>query len=266
MLKEPFLNKTHKPIIGMVHLAGLPGSVNFRQSLEKTLERAVEETKILVEAGFDAIMFQNTGDVPASEEGDEATVACMTAIGQKIKEVCPIPLGVNVLMNGSKAAFAIAKAVQASFVRIKINTGAVVTITGIVDSQPHEVRAFQNRIDAVDITVLGDIFDRTSTPLGTFPLPVLADLSLRHGGSDALVISGYDAADTQSRLKLLHEAIPSAYLITGGGANVDNLQDFLACSDAIIVGSSVKTGGKFMDPVDPRKAEGFMKRAREIRS
>ena len=254
-----------KPVIGMVHLAGLPGSVHFEEPFSLTLDRALRETHMLVDAGFDALLLQNTGDVPALEEGDEATVAFMTAAGIKIREACPVALGVNVLMNGSKAAFAVASAVEADFVRIKINVGAVVTSTGIVQASPHEVLEFRNRIGAKNIKVMGDIYDRTSAPVGELPLVVMADLALRHGGADALVVSGYDVADTKARLRTLRKAYPETYLITGGGVNAENLDEFMELSDAIIVGSSIKTGGHFLDPVDPEKAEEFIRRANEFR-
>lgn len=250
----------------MVHLAGLPGSVHFDEPFAKTLERALTEARILEDAGFDALLLQNTGDVPASEEGDEATVAFMTLAAHTIKQTCQIPLGINVLMNGSKASLAIAKAVQAAFVRIKINIGAVTTSTGIVEANPHEILSFRNRIEGKDLLILGDTYDRTSAPLGELPLEVFADLAIRHADVDALVISGYDVADTQARLKLLRKKLPDAFLITGGGANTKNLPDLMQLSDAVIVGSSIKTGGGFLDPVDPQKASAFTKTAQEIRS
>jgi membrane complex biogenesis BtpA family protein len=263
--KNSFLSQDSKPVIGMVHLGGLPGSVHFNEPFARTLQRALEEAKILVEAGFDALLFQNTGDVPALEEGDEATVAFMTAAGIRIKEICPVPVGVNVLMNGSKAAFAIARAIGADFVRIKINIGAVATSTGIVEADPHEILAFRNRIGAREILILGDVYDRTSAPVGEFPLPVLADLAIRHADVDALVVSGYDASDTQARLKLLRVHLPGAALVAGGGVNINNLGEFLQLTDAIIVGSSIKTGGNFLDRVDAHKADEFMKAARTLR-
>ena len=64
---------------------------------------------------------------------------------------------------------------------------------------------------------------------------------------------------------MLREHFPDSFLITGGGANVENLARFMELSDAIIVGSSVKTGGDFLDPVDPVKAKKLMEAARDIR-
>ena len=254
-----------KPIIGMLHLAALPGSVHFSDPVEKTIERAVAEYRILTDCGFDGAILQNTGDVPALEYGDEATVACMTKAGLAIRAESGIILGVNVLMNGSKAALAIAKAIGADFVRVKINSGVVATSTGMVQANPHEVLAFRKRIQADDIDLVGDLYDRTAAPIGEFPLDVLADLALRHADIRALVVSGYDYRDLISRLKLLRQKLPKALLIVGGGANIENLPELMPLSDGIIVGSSIKSGGGFLDPVDPEKASQFIRAVNRLR-
>jgi membrane complex biogenesis BtpA family protein len=264
-MDNSFFETINKPVIGMVHLGALPGSVHFKEPFEAVLTRAIQEARTLADAGFDALLLQNTGDVPASEEGDEATVAFMTRAGLQIRETCRCPLGINVLMNGSKAALAIASAVEADFVRIKINVGAVTTSTGIIAADPHAVLAFRKRIGAENLILLGDLYDRTSTPLGTFPLPVLADLTVRHAAADALVISGYDVEDTLSRMELLRNRLPAAKLVAGGGVTTENLSRFMERSDAIIVGSSIKTGGAFLDPVDPQKARHFMETANRLK-
>lgn len=259
------LKNGKKPIIGMVHLAALPGSVHYEESFDKTEERAIREFKTLNDCGFDGAIMQNTGDVPALENGDEATVAFMTKVGLMLKQTSNLIIGVNVLMNGSKAALAIAKAIQADFVRIKINSGAVSTSTGIVQANPHEVLSFRNRIRAADIDMIGDLYDRTAAPIGEFPLEVLADLALRHADIHALVVSGYDHSDLVERLRLLRKKLPEALLIVGGGAKKSNLPELIDLSDGMIVGSSIKSGGGFLDPIAVEKASDFMAEANRLR-
>ncbi len=254
-----------KPIVGMVHLAALPGSVHWSEPFDETATRAVNEFRILSESGFDGAILQNVGDVPALENGDEATVAFMTKAGLMLRSASDLILGVNVLMNGSKAALAIAKAIEADFVRIKINSGAATTSTGIVQANPYELLSFRNRIRATDIDMIGDLYDRTAAPVGKFPLEVLADLALRHADMRALVVSGYDYQALIERLKLLRKKLPYAFLIVGGGAKESNLAELLDLSDGIIVGSSIKSGGGFLDPIDLERAHSFMQEADRLR-
>jgi membrane complex biogenesis BtpA family protein len=256
---------TYKPIVAMIHLAALPGASVGGEALPHVLDRAVQEARQLTEAGFDALLVQNTGDVPASHEGDEATVAFMTRIAGAIQENTDLPLGVNVLMNGSRASLAIAQAVEASFVRLKIVVGTVVTSTGMVSADPHGVLSFRQRIGASGVAILADVYDRTSAPVGDMPLEVMADLAVRHGGADGLVIAGYSVDDTLARLRTLRRTLPSTRLLVGGGAKPGNLQEMMEVSDGIIVGSAYKTGGHFLDPVDPEKAAAFMAAANEAR-
>lgn len=260
------LESEKNPLIGMVHLGGLPGSVHYNESWKAVEDRAVAEARTLETSGFDGILIQNTGDVPAIEEGDEATVAFMTAIGLRIKKEAPNALlGVNVLMNGSKAALAIAKAIGADFVRIKINTGVVSTSTGLVQADPHDVLSFRNRINAQDIDMVGDLYDRTAAPVGEFPLAILGDLAIRHADIKALVVSGYNYEDLINRINVLREKLPSARIIVGGGAKASNIKELIEISDGVIIGSSIKTGGGFLDPIDPQKAKAFVKTADHYR-
>ena len=259
------LSSGKKPIIGMVHLAALPGSVHFDEPFERTAERAVKEFKTLADSGFDGAILQNTGDVPALEYGDEATVAFMTKAGLTLKAAADMMLGVNVLMNGSSAALAIAKAIEADFIRVKINSGVVAASTGIVEANPHALLSFRNRIQAKNIDLIGDLYDRTAAPVGEFPLEVLADLAIRHADMRALVVSGYNHQDLISRLELLRSKLPNALLVVGGGAKKSNLSELMPLSDGIIVGSSIKSGGGFLDPIDPEKAKDFMNAVNKLR-
>ncbi len=255
-----------KPIIAMIHLAPLPGAVTGSASLEDVTTRAVHEARILSKVGFDALLLQNTGDVPAAHDGDEATIAYMTRIAEMVKRNVDVPLGINVLMNGSRAALAIASAVGAEFVRIKILAGASITSTGLVSADPHDVLAFRKRIGAEDIMILADVYDRTSAPLGEMPLEVMADLVVRHGHASGLVISGFSFDDLIDRLQCLRTHHPDFKLIVGGGANKSNISRLLELSDGIIVGSAYKKDGRFLDPVDEDKAKAFIDAVHKHRS
>ena len=113
--------------------------------------------------------------------------------------------------------------------------------------------------------MIGDLYDRTAAPVGAFPLEVLADLALRHADMAALVISGYDHQDLIARLKLMREKLPKALLVIGGGAKKSNLSQLMHLCDGLIVGSSIKSGGGFLDPIDPEKASAFMDEANRLR-
>ena len=67
-LKEVF-PQTKKPIIGMIHLAPLPGLYPHRgEPLSAIQEQALEDARRMADAGFDGFLIQNSNDRPPSLE------------------------------------------------------------------------------------------------------------------------------------------------------------------------------------------------------
>ena len=59
------LRAGHKPVVGMVQLAPLPGGSRYRDAgIDDVLGAALAEADILCANGIDALMVQNLGDIP----------------------------------------------------------------------------------------------------------------------------------------------------------------------------------------------------------
>jgi membrane complex biogenesis BtpA family protein len=246
-----------RTLIGMLHLPPLPGSALHDGTPLPAIERrAVAEATELAAAGFDGLMLQNAGHGPPGKDADLATVAQMAAIARAVCQEVHIPLGVNVLKNGVETAFAIASAVGASFVRIKVYVGAVVGSEGIVEGGAQAALAERRRLGLDHVAILGDILDRTSQPLADVPLAELADWAVRHGHADALVITGRDMAETRAMLAAVRGADETTPLVVGGGATSENAADLLRVADALIVGSALKDS--YTEPISRGRARAFV--------
>ena len=70
-----------KPVIGMVHLAALPGSPLYDRDsgLDGIVAAAGKDLDALQAAQFDAVMFGNENDRPYELEVDTASTAASTA-------------------------------------------------------------------------------------------------------------------------------------------------------------------------------------------
>ncbi|MFM7799446.1 MAG: BtpA/SgcQ family protein, partial [Planctomycetota bacterium] len=71
---------THRfpgPLIGMVHLAALPGTPRGEWRVERIAKAAAAEAKALEDAGFDAVLVENMHDLPylRREVGPEIVAA-----------------------------------------------------------------------------------------------------------------------------------------------------------------------------------------------
>jgi len=55
-------------------------------------------------------------------------------------------------------------------------------------------------------------------------------------------------------------ACPKARLFIGSGTTLGNVRDYLELSDGVIVGSSLKRGGRIANPVDVRRVAALRRR------
>jgi membrane complex biogenesis BtpA family protein len=252
-------------LVGMLHLPALPGSALHRgETLREIESRTVAEAECLAEAGFHALMLQNTGQGPPGKDADVATVAQLAVIGHAVRSAVRLPLGINVLKNGVETALAVAAAVDASFIRIKVYVGAIVGSEGIVEGRAQAALDERHRLGLDDVAILADVLDRTSRPLGDAPLAELADWAVRHGHADALVITGRDIRETAAMLDDVRNAV-EVPLVVGGGATPDNVGSLLQQADSIIVGGALKDEASYDAPISLERARAFVAAARSGR-
>src|SRR5260221_195002 len=128
-----------RAVIGMVHLAPLPGAPLYEGSLQDVLARALADAEALAAGGVDAIAVENFGDRPFRKSRvDPETIAAMTRVITELARSVALPFGVNVLRNDASAALAIAAATGAAFIRVNVHTGAVVADQGIIEGEAAE--------------------------------------------------------------------------------------------------------------------------------
>ena len=127
-------------LVGVLHLAALPGSPRFDRNFAAVVDTAVTEARVLAECGFDAVMVENFGDTPFVPDGvAPITIAAMTRVGTAVSEAAPtLSLGINVLRNDADAAMAIAAVCGGSMIRINVHSGARLTDQGLIAGHAHE--------------------------------------------------------------------------------------------------------------------------------
>jgi membrane complex biogenesis BtpA family protein len=259
MEQRQFFSRLHKPVIGMIHLRPLPGSAAYTGGGSgPALEQALADGRLLDAAGVDAILLQNTGDLPAMSDGGPETIAYMTAIGMVLRQELKTPFGVNILANGTESAPTVAAAIGAVFVRIKVYVGAVVGIGGVMQGSAQRAQDFTGRIDARKIEIAADVYHRTSRPLGDMPIKDVAHYASFHGAASALVVTGGSVDESLDRLRRVKGTVKSLPVYAGGGTTADNVHRFMAVCDGVIVGNAVKTGPEFQGCVDRDRLMAYM--------
>lgn len=269
----PIRRLPDQAIIGMVHLAPLPGSPAGRQPLSKVVQAACHDARLLADAGFDALIIENFGDAPFRPTTvDPHTVAFMTVAVRAVMAAVSIPVGVNVLRNDAIAAVAIAGVCGAAFVRVNVHTGAYATDQGLMEGRADETLRYRRRLTggaqgnqtAAMPAILADVHVKHAMPLAAAPIAQTAEEAAYRGRADGLIVSGAatgkptDLAD----LKAVREAVPDRPVYVGSGVTPDTVAEWLAVANGVIVGTAIKRDGLTTAPVDAARAAALVKAAR----
>ena len=240
-----------RAVFGMIHLHPLPGAP-LHASIDEVIDSAIRDARAIAQGGCDGFVIENYGDRPFTKgrvEGE--TIAAMTRVITEVRREVHLPFGVNVLRNDALSALGIAAATGASFIRVNVHTGAMVTDQGVIEGDAYATLRKRAAL-AQDVLLFADYLVKHATPLGE----TSAD-DLRHRGlADAIIVTGSAtgwAADP-ARLRALREALPDAPLIVGSGLTAENAAAF-ADADGAIVGTSLKRDGE----VDPARVEAVVR-------
>jgi membrane complex biogenesis BtpA family protein len=243
-------------LIGMVHLAPLPGSPRWQGSMSAVVDSALADAHALVEGGMDALLVENYGDVPFSPGRVEpATVAAMTVAAREIRRALPrTPLGISVLKNDARGALAIACAVDARFIRVSVHAGTVVADQGLLHSDAYGTLR-DRRLLAADIAIFADVYGKHAAPLARIELEQHARDLTQRGLADGLVVSGHATGELTplADVKRVRSAVPDIPLLVGSGVTVESAAELLSIADALIVGTSVKRDAQVGNAVDPER-------------
>jgi len=242
----------------MIHLKPLPGAPMFTGSMDAVIDAALADVRALADAGCDGFAIENFGDRPfAKERVAPETIAAMTRVITILRASVRLRFGVNVLRNDARAALAIAAATGASFIRVNVHTGAMLTDQGIIEGRATETLRDRARLGP-DIAIFADHLVKHAVPLvDVDPVQSAKDLRVR-GLADAIIVTGAETgvAPDVSRLQSLREAV-DAPLIVGSGLDASNAAAF-AGADAAIVGTAMKRDGDVDREVDVARATAIV--------
>jgi membrane complex biogenesis BtpA family protein len=250
-------------LVGMCHLPPLPGTCSWHgDSLAKITEAALQDARTLEDAGFDAVLLQNSLDRPTRERVDNLTVAQMTAMATTLRAAVGITIGVNVIKNDGPAAMAIAAASGADFIRVKVLTGAVLSAEGIVTGCAAETHILQARAGTA-VKVWADCYDPTSRPLVAADFEAAVADARDFGMADAVIVTGRDLDETLSLARDTRGKSPRVPIVIGGKADATSIRAALSVADAVIVGSALKREPGIVGRVDLECAMRIAKSAAE---
>lgn len=254
-------------MFGMVHLLPLPGAPHFGGSIGQVIEHALRDAKAIVEGGAAGIVVENFGDKPFGKRVQAETIAAMSRVISEIAREVDIPFGVNALRSDGLAALAIAIATGASFIRINVHTGAMLTDQGVIEGDAAAVLRRRRELGADGIAIFADYMVKHAAPVAQIE-PSQAAKDLRYRGlADAIIGSGAETGGEAepNQFALLRAAVPDAPLIVGSGLTPTNAKRYRGLIDGAIVGTSIKRGGEVAAEVDATRVRAVVNAMKALR-
>ncbi len=258
-------------LIGVIHLPPLAGSPRSLEqgedpalALQKAGIQAVQEAKLLAQAGFEGIILENFGDTPFYKaQVPPETVASLAVIAAAVRESVSIPVGINVLRNDGASALAIAAVTGCDLIRVNVLTGVSATDQGIIEGDAAKLIRERQRLGASSIGILADVHVKHARTLSSDDIGIAVEEVALRSMADAVIVTGsttgrsveMDHLRRASEVAREHD-IP---VLIGSGAHRDNLASLLQYAQGIIVGSDLRRGGKAGAPLDSKRVRELAK-------
>ncbi|MFW2513020.1 BtpA/SgcQ family protein [Demequina sp. SO4-13] len=253
-----------KPLIAMAHVPALPGTPLYDADggVQRMVEHVHRDVDVLVDAGFDAVMFCNENDRPYELHAGPESAAVMARIVTECRPAT-IPFGVDFLWD-PRIALAAAVATGAAFLR-EVVTGVWESDMGLWQTDAAAVLRERRRLDASDIAVLMNVTPEFASPIGSRTAPEVARSTVVSSLADAILVSGPMAGEgpDASTLRAVVDAVDGAApVLLNTGARAETIAQMLTIADGCIVGSSLKVDGYTWNAVDRDRAFRFVDAAR----
>jgi uncharacterized protein len=242
-----------RALVGMLHLGALPGTPSACHSIDTLIQQTLAEARIYRDAGFTALAIENTHDRPYLKGGVGPEItAAMTLLAREVKRETGLVLGIQVLAAANREAIAVAHASGADFVRVEGFVFAHVADEGVIESCAADLLRYRRAIGAERVLVFADIKKKHSAHA------ITADVSLAETAkaaedflADGVIVTGAATGEPASPDEVREVAgavrLP---VFVGSGMTPANFPRFSA-AHGFIVGSSVKQGGVWCNPLDP---------------
>jgi hypothetical protein len=261
MLNLLFSNS--KPIIGVIHVAALPGAPANTLPVSEIIDRAVGEAAIYRDCGVDGVIIENMHDTPylRGSVGPEI-VAAMAVIGAAVKTESRMPTGIQILAGANIEAMAVAHAANLDFIRAEAYAFAHVADEGVIQSSAAALLRYRKMIGADRVQVWADVKKKHSSHAITADVSLGATAeAVEFMRADAVIVTGSvtgeapkiaDAEEAKAHCR--------APVLLGSGIDADNIADFYQAADGFIVGSYFKVDGHWANTVDAERVRRLMTR------
>jgi membrane complex biogenesis BtpA family protein len=256
-------------LIAMIGLMPLPDSPGYGGSEEAVVNRALEDCEIYSRAGVDALLIENSGDLPYVKPplSDQA-VQLVEHISRLIRMRFKKPIGLQLLEAANEQAMLVAANTGLNFIRAEGYVFAHVGGAGLIEGSAGKILRLRKSLKAESIQVFADVRKKHCSHALTGDLDIsehVRQADFFH--ADGIIVTGprTGAEPDLSDLERCQAASQLPVLI-GSGMDTGNLDKYFAFADGFIVGSTFRKKGRFLEKLCPDRLEVFVEEFRRLKS
>ncbi|MDE3082963.1 MAG: BtpA/SgcQ family protein [Acidobacteriota bacterium] len=253
-----------KPLIAMAHVPPLPGTPLYDAAagVQGLIDHVKRDTAVLLEGGFDAVLFCNEGDRPYQLHAGLEASAVMTRV---VTECRPSdrPFGVDFLWD-AQCALAIGVATGAAFMR-EVITGSWESDMGAWNPDAATLLRNRHNFGRDDLAIFANVTPEFASSTGGRSPAQMARSTVVSSLADVILVSGPMAGsepDVGTVADVRDALDPSIPVLLNTGAKAGTIQSYLKHADGCIVGSDLKRDGYTWNEVDPERVKRFIDAAR----
>ncbi|MGC9450272.1 MAG: BtpA/SgcQ family protein [Oceanipulchritudo sp.] len=258
-----------KSLLAMVGLKPLPGAPLYGGSEQAVVDAAMADVEAYSRAGVDAILVENSGDLPYMKPPLEE------AAGLLVEQICAMirsrwkgPLGLQLLEAANEQALRIAANCAMDYIRVEGFVFAHVGGAGLIEGCAGRLLRLRRRLGAESIRVFADVRKKHCAHALTGDLPLSEHVrQADFFRADGIVVTGPRTGTEPETTDLLasRQACDLPLLI-GSGMNAGNLERFFPEADGFIVGSDFREEGAFLGKLSAARLESFMSVFRRLKN
>jgi membrane complex biogenesis BtpA family protein len=246
----------------MIGVRPLPGAPLYDGKDRAIIAQALSDLDHYLEAGADVILLENSHDLPYIKAPlPPAAVKLMKQLAREIRKRFTGPVGIQMLEAANETALEIAHEADLDFLRVEGYVFAHVGGAGIIEGCAGKLLRKRKTLGCEHIKVFGDVKKKHCSHALTGDLDITDEIKQAEFFLvDGVIVTGARTAEPPSLTELRkvkkNAKVP---VLIGSGMNAENIKTYFPLADGFIVGSTFRKDGKFLEKLDPKRLDEFMR-------
>jgi len=252
----------------MIAVLPLPGAPRYGGDDQQIVAQAVSDLEHYRAAGVDAIVLENSHDLPYIKPPLPArAVEVMKRVAVEVRRRFAGPIGIQVLEAANDTALEIAHEADLDFLRVEVYVFAHVGGAGLIEGCAGRILRRRKELGCEHVKVFGDVKKKHCSHALTGDLDILDEVKQAEFFLvDGVIVTGARTTEPPAvtELRRVKKGAHVPVLI-GSGMTPENIKTYYPLADGFIVGSTFRQGGRFLGALEPGRLEPFMHVFRRLR-